>query len=122
MTQDYDFGHIINVTVATSKTATAGELCEMTDDYTGRDCETVSCTTVIGVFLKDGIAAEVVPVCTHGVFDLDIGTDGVTAGKTISVTDDDATEVEDDTVAGVVIGRALETAASGATAACLIRP
>ena len=118
----YDTGDVINVTVATSETATAGLLCEMTDDYTGRDNETVSCTSIIGVWLKDGTAGEVCPVATSIVYNMLVGTDGVTAGKTVSVTDDAATDVEDDAVSGVIIGRSLETAANDAYADILIRP
>ncbi len=121
---EYEMGMVIPITVASGKTATAGYLCELTGDMTGRDNETKPADKVIGVFLKSGSAGDVVPVCTHGVFTFTAAAAGITAGKTVISGDgtNEEQKLEDGTTAGKVLGRALETASSGATAKVLIRP
>lgn len=113
-------GDFITVTVAGSKSATAGSLAEMTDDFTARDNETVSGTQVMGVFLTGGSAAAKVTIVTRGVVTLTAGSAGCTAGKTVVVDDAAAQKVEDGTGAGTVIGRALDTASANADVRVLL--
>lgn len=117
----YGDGDFITVTVAASKSATAGKLAEMTDDYTARDNETANSSQVVGVFVTDGSAGDKVAVCTEGVVNLAVdSSNSVTAGKTVLAGTNTKTGVEDGTTAGDIVGRALETSAAGATADILL--
>lgn len=120
MTYEYQPGNIITVEVASGKSATAGSLAEMTDDYTARDNETSGSTQIIGVFLTSESAGNKVAVATRGVFSLTASAGGITAGKTVISAATNATTCEDGTTAGAIIGRALMTSASGSAADILI--
>ena len=117
----YGDGDFITVEVASSKTATAGKLAEMTDDYTARDNETANSTQVIGVFVTDGTAGEKVAVCTEGVVNLAVdSTNTTTAGKTVMPATTVTAGVEDGTTAGAIVGRALQTSAASGTCDVLL--
>ena len=107
-------GKIVTVVVPTSKTATAGYLAEMTDDYTARDNETVSSATTLGVFVTTGVAGDYVAVLNSGVVTLTAGSAGTTAGTTVVVDNAAAQKVEDGSAAGTVLGRALTSSIADA--------
>ena len=116
MVQTYSSdGTFMTMTVAATKTATAGSWAEMTDDFTVRDNETVSGTQVIGTFLTGGAAGTEVTVQMAGIVTVTAGSAGCTAGKLVVIDNAAATKVEDGTTAGTVVGIALDTIAADAT-------
>ena len=117
----YGSGDFITVEVAASKSATAGKLAEMTDDYTARDNETANSSQVVGAFVTDASAGEKVAVCTKGVVNLAVdSSNSTTAGKTVLAGTNTKTGVEDGTTAGDVVGRALQTSAASGTCDVLL--
>jgi hypothetical protein len=110
----------IRTCIVVGATVTKGDVVEAThldDDMPKVTTAALGSVTAFGVAMQTGIVGASILVCLFGIVKVTAGAGGVTAGKTIIVAGTGSTigTVCDGVTAGSIIGRALQTIASGGT-------
>lgn len=120
-------GDPIRVTVADGAGIEKGTLMKITDPRTGA-AHSAANEPFIGIAAAEKVASDgstTLSVYTKGIFDLTDSGSGFTVGTMVSVggtANEVETAVEADFPAGLVIGKALETAAADEVAAVFVYP